>query len=202
MRGELRLSDTRPRGQKGGSEWRHAWQFKGPTVEEFRRILKGVEGTILHVCSGPSRIGVPGEITVDLHHPAADVRADARYLPFENVDAIVMDPPYGEKVWDLPTRQRVCCEALRTLKNGGIFALHAPWAPRFVTEAALIDVAYRVDSMIDFPHPFVCLSVWEKIGRSSHAKHLRESARRAGKGRRAKSARHAGETLDLGGADA
>jgi SAM-dependent methyltransferase len=181
-------ADRRPRTQKGGSHWRPSWAFKGPTVDQFRRILANIDGTVLHVCSGPSRIGVPGEITVDLHHPAADVRADARNLPFQEVAAVVMDPPYGEKVWDLPTRQRVCCEALRTLRHGGLFVLHAPWAPRFVTEAALLDVAYRIDSMIDFPHPFVALTVWQKTGRTSHQKHLREEARRNGKGRRTKPA--------------
>jgi len=149
--------DNRPR-TKDGFIYHEAWSFKENTAEMVQGLVDESEHPVVHVCSGPSRIG---DIRVDLFHPAADVRADARRLPFKGVPTILMDPPW---VGDAALRTCLMNGVFRALKPGGRLILYAPWVPipqLFRLERAWIRTGEKVRL---WPMPPVLLTVWTKIG--------------------------------------
>lgn len=98
---------------------------------------------------------------VDLHHPAADVHADARDLPFDDAafGTIIADPPFT--IQDLMERQAWITEMGRVARPGGQVILHAPWFPKPVWARDLLDVFVRTGFRYRLPHEAVIVSVWE-----------------------------------------
>ncbi|HWH08287.1 MAG TPA: hypothetical protein VNX21_03740, partial [Candidatus Thermoplasmatota archaeon] len=118
------LRDDRPRKGHGGLQYRQAWSFKDDAEDEIRRQLETCPRPVVHLCSGASRVG---DVHADIHHPGADVRADARRPPFRGVGTVVMDPP-----WKMPVdaRWEFVRGALSAIRPGGVLLLYAPWMPQ------------------------------------------------------------------------
>jgi SAM-dependent methyltransferase len=148
-------------------EWRPSWQFKGEETEErICAMLRGEPGLVLHACSGASKLG---DVTLDMSHAAAAVRADATAMPFRpgSFGAVVMDPPYNVPG---PVKARLVHECLRVTRQGGVFILHAPWFGA-LARLVLEDCAVRVDEGgRHWPRAPVMLTKWRVLrspGRAS-----------------------------------
>lgn len=122
------MTPTRPYAGTGKLHYREAWAFKGCTAELLNSILIDAPQPIVHLCSGSS---ILGDVRVDLVHPFAHVRADARRLPIRSQCAgtVIADPPWSAGALSLTDRQALCSEAGRILRHGGLFLLYAPWWP-------------------------------------------------------------------------
>lgn len=143
-----------------GVHFRAAWRFP-PGVEDFIAAqLHDAPRPILHAFCGSSRLG---DVRLDLVHPGADVRADARSLPFSDgsFGTILADPPFRMPGNDLVERQAVVREAGRVLRPGGVFLLHAPWMPAPLW-ADLENVWVRHQARHRLPGPAVLLTAWRK----------------------------------------
>jgi len=97
--------------------FRKAWRWPD-RIEKLIRSL--VKGSVLHVCSGDSKIG---SVRIDLYK-SADIKADMYHLPIrpQSFDTIVCDPP-----WNIPyhKRHRLLFELRDVLKPGGRLILNA-----------------------------------------------------------------------------
>lgn len=88
-------------------------QFKRTWVwskRETQLYAKYVVGSLLHVCSGLSRLG---DVRVDLLLPA-DVKADMAHLPVKSksFDTVIWDPP-----WIHPRNYRTVFEIVRVARK-------------------------------------------------------------------------------------
>lgn len=146
------------RTSKAHAFFRPAWKFPPGIQRQVEAVLVECPGPILNVCSGASRLG---DVRVDIVHPAADVQADARALPFpdESFGTVFIDPPYKMPGNDLVERQRVVSEAGRVIRPGGVLLLHAPWMPA-PGWADLEDVWVRHQVRHRLPGPAVLLTKW------------------------------------------
>lgn len=126
MMGSLQAEDNRRRDGHDGIRWRPAWQWPDEAEDKIKNELESAPEPVLHVCAGASRLG---DVRLDMYHPGADVRADAKALPFDDeaFGAVVIDPPFG--ISDPFERQAFITEAGRVLEPGGILLLYAPWFP-------------------------------------------------------------------------
>jgi hypothetical protein len=122
--GTLAAADRRARAATSQCEFRAGWSFKGNATATIDKMIADTEGPILHVCCGAAIL--PREdLRVDLYHPSADRAWDARFIDVEcakegiRPGVIVIDPPYGKKMWPLPYRQRVVNACMRALRGGG-----------------------------------------------------------------------------------
>lgn len=158
--------DDRLRSGRTGIRWRPAWIWPEATEVLIREQIEDVPGPVIHVCSGSSTLG---DVRIDLHHPRAQVHADARCLPLadESAGCVVMDPPWTIK--DLRERHRFVCEAGRVLQVGGVLLLYGPWMPR-PNWATLEDCWVRHQSRFRLPGPAPTITRWRKVHcrRSKH----------------------------------
>lgn len=154
MLGSLQAGDNRRRDGRDGIRWRPAWQWPDEAEDKIRDELTTTPEPVLHVCAGASTLG---DVTLDLYHPGADVRADAKQLPFEDESfgTVVMDPPFGVK--EVGERHKFIAEAGRVLGEDGILLLYAPWFPG-PTWAELEDVWVRTSSRHRLPHAAILLT--------------------------------------------
>lgn len=144
-------------GRTKGMHYREAWAFKGLTPELIADQLKTCPGPVYHIFSGSSELG---DVKVDLFHPAADFKADARKLPFpeRSVGTVLMDPPWAMPLGD---RQLVVSEAGRILRKDGILLLYGPWWPTPLW--AELDGAWvRVNGKHQLPFAPILLSRWRR----------------------------------------
>lgn len=123
---DLALRDTRPRDRRtapGRIEYLPTWEWPAGTNDFFEKLLRDAPRPIVNVCCGGNRLG---DVRADLVHPGADVRADARQIPFRGVGTVVMDPP-----WKIPPQdaQHYVEGAWNALRPGGWLLLYAPWQP-------------------------------------------------------------------------
>src|SRR3990167_26905 len=116
------LSDDRPRGTKGLS-YRKVWSFKGSTKAFIAQQLAECSRPVVHVFCGASRLG---DVLVDLHHPAAGVKAGAEKKAVKGLKTILADPPWGAA---LDVRARWMLGLTNALGPGGVLLLYAPWMP-------------------------------------------------------------------------
>jgi SAM-dependent methyltransferase len=152
------------RTSKAHAYFRPAWKFPPGIQRQVEAVLAHCPAPVLNVCAGSSRLG---DVKVDLCHPAADVRADARALPFpdRSFGTVFIDPPYRMPGNDLVERQHVVSEAGRVVRDGGVLLLHAPWMPA-PCWAQLEDVWVRHQARHRLPGPAVLLTKWRaKMGR-------------------------------------
>jgi len=111
--------------------WKHAfregWRWGKDTtdwfVQETSRL--DLERPVLHVCSGSSKLG---DVRVDAHHDAANLKGDMMALPFPDgaFPVIVCDPPYELNLQD---RCKLAKELARVHRPGGRLLWKAPWPP-------------------------------------------------------------------------
>lgn len=161
MKVKLMAQDKRiksGRTSKGHAYFRPAWKFPVGVQRQVEAILAECPKPVLNVCSGSSRLG---DTRVDLCHPAADIQADARSLPFADgsFGTVFIDPPYKMPGNDLVERQAVVSEAGRVVAPNGVFLLHAPWMPAPLW-ADLEDVWVRHQVRHRLPGPAVLLTKW------------------------------------------
>lgn len=163
------MRDTRPRSRRvnrgsGGIKFRKAWKYKGRTEELLREILATAPRPVLHVCSGSSSLG---DVLVDIDHAKADVKGDARNLPFRNVGTVLIDPPYH---MPLDERARFVAGCLAAIRPGGLFILHAPWMPREKKGFVLEDVEVRKPGKgLGFPQAPILVSIY-RVGKLKKSK--------------------------------
>lgn len=144
--------------------FRLTWTFKGDAIPRILELLKDVPHPWIHGCCGSAVI--PGEDRrLDLHHPSGehiDMAEIDRHI--QGAGAIIIDPPYSEAAWDLPTRQKVVSACARALRPGGRLIIHAPWQPRFPRRLMrLVEPMFlRDDAKLDFPMPPVLLCAYER----------------------------------------
>lgn len=138
--------------------YREAWAWKGTTEGWLEQQLATAPRPHLHVCSGSSALG---DVTVDLAHPDAMVRGDARALPVKDRSAgtVLMDPPWRMLMAE---KQAFITEAGRVLRPGGLLLLYAPWWPTPLW-AELEQAWVRVNGKHQLPFPAVLLSRWRKL---------------------------------------
>lgn len=122
----LKLADRRPRDRRtrpGQIEYLPTWQWPKGTNAFFEDLLRDAPRPIANVCCGGNRLG---DVRADVVHPNADVRADARNLPFRDVGTVVLDPP-----WKIPPQeaQHYIEGTWKALRVGGWLLLYAPWQP-------------------------------------------------------------------------
>ncbi len=153
------------RGEKlAPAAFRLAWTFKGDAIPKIQQLLEGVPHPWIHGCCGSAVI--PGEDRrIDLYHPSGepiDLQEIDKHV--QGAGAIIIDPPYPESAWDLPTRQRVVSACARALAVGGRLIVHAPWQPRFPRRyMRLVEPSFlRDDAKLDFPMPPVLLCAYER----------------------------------------
>lgn len=177
---ELAASDVRGQKQPPAA-FRPAWRFKGDAIPRIQQLLEGVPHPWVHGCCGSATI--PGEDRrVDLYHPSGESIDLAEIdLHMQEVGAIIIDPPYPEGAWDLPTRQRVVSACARALRVGGRLIVHAPWQPRFPRRyMRLVEPSFlRDDAKLDFPMPPVLLCGYVKQP-DPPSRRRRAAARKAG----------------------
>lgn len=168
--GSLHQDKRLPSGRTG-IHWRPAWIWPDATEDLIQEQLQTCPPPVVHVCSGSSRVG---DLRIDLHHPGADVHADARRLPLadESAGTILMDPPWT--IQDLRERHRFVCEAGRVLAIDGVFLLYGPWMPR-PTWATLESAWIRNQQRFRLPGSAITLTRWRKVHsrRSKHEEALR-----------------------------
>lgn len=157
----IQSSDNRLRSgrtAKAHAFFRPAWKFPVGIQRQVEAVLRECPGPVLNACAGSSRLG---DVRVDLVHPAVDVKADVRVLPFADASfgTVFIDPPYRMEGNDLVQRQRVVSEAGRVLRPGGVLLLHAPWMPAPLW-ADLEDVWVRHQVRHRLPGPAVLLTKW------------------------------------------
>lgn len=163
------MSDNRPTSRRvnrgsGGIKFRKAWKFKGRTAELLREILATAPRPIVHVCCGSSSLG---DVLVDIDHANADVKGDARQLPFRDVGTVLMDPPYQ---MPLDERARFVAGCLATIRPGGLFILHAPWMPREKKGLTLEDAEIRKPGKgLGFPQAPIIVSIY-RVGKLRSSK--------------------------------
>lgn len=152
-------ADQGNRTGRTGIHWRKAWIWPDETEDLILEQLEDAPRPVVNVCSGSKTIG---DLNIDLHHPRADVHADARCLPLadESVGTVVMDPPWT--IQCLRERHRFVCEAGRVLEMGGVLLLYGPWMPR-PTWAELEDVWVRNQTRYRLPGSAITLTRWRKI---------------------------------------
>jgi hypothetical protein len=159
--------DNGNRSGRTGIHWRPAWEWPDKTKALILELLEDAPHPILNVCSGATTLG---DVTVDLHHPRADVHADARCLPLgdETVGTVLMDPPWT--IQDFRERHRFVCEAGRVLDTGGLLLIYAPWMPR-PTWAELEGAWVRNQTRYRLPSAPVLVTKWRKVHtrRDKHA---------------------------------
>lgn len=147
----MKLVDDRIAPRSTTMRYRSAWGFERPVRDLVRSWLEDCESPVVHVCSGASNIG---DVQIDLFHPSADVRADARQLPVDHVPTIVCDPPWGLRAWCMKTRMQAVAEAVRVLEPGGKLIWYAPWVPAanaLTLEEALVRELGHVSKPVNPP---------------------------------------------------
>jgi hypothetical protein len=123
----MKLVDDRVAPRSSSMRYRPAWGFKRPVRDIVRSwINEHCESPVIHLCSGASNIG---DVQIDLYHPSADVRGDARALPVDDVPTILCDPPWSLKSWCMKTRMKVVAEVVDAIHPGGHLIWYAPWVP-------------------------------------------------------------------------
>lgn len=163
----LAASDRRAQAAKSECEFRDGWEFKGDAVERIDEMMAGTPGPVIHVCCGAGYLKRE-DLRVDLYHPSADRAWDAQQLDKRLAEegivagVIVMDPPFGKKMWDLAKRQRVVNACMRSLPPGGLFIVHAPWQPKFNKVAEVERFMWRRDTNLGFPDSPVLLVAYRK----------------------------------------
>lgn len=164
--------DNLNRTGRTGLHWRKAWIWPMETETLILEQLEDVPRPVVHVCSGSKTMG---DLTIDLHHPRADVHADARQLPLEDESAgcVLMDPPWTIK--DLRERHAFIREAGRILQVGGIFLLYGPWMPS-PTWARLDRAWIRDQTSFRLPGSAITFTRWKKV-HSRRTKHEEALAR-------------------------
>lgn len=144
--------------------FRPAWRFKGDAIPRIIELLEDVPHPWIHGCCGSAVI--PGEDRrIDLFHPSGeDIDMAEIDKHVQGAGAIIIDPPYPEKAWDLPMRQRVVSACARALRPGGRLIVHTPWQPRFPRRymRRVDPVFIRDDAKLDFPMPNVVLAAYER----------------------------------------
>lgn len=173
MSAGLVMEDRRMVSGRTGSRWRPVWGWGKETEAFMREVLQDAPRPILHAGCGASRVG---DIRLDLHHPGADLKADCRDLPFEDgtIGTVVQDPPWT--VAGLQDREKWVQEAKRVLRVGGLYVVHAPWAPARPT-LEFVSGFIRDDSMFNgFPRSPILITAWRKRsnGTRRHAIEVRE----------------------------
>jgi len=102
--------------------FRKAWRWPERIEKLIRSLMKG---SVLHVCSGDSKLG---SVRIDLYKEA-DIKADMFHLPIrpQSFDTVICDPP-----WKTPyhKRPRLLFELRDALKPGGRLILNAPFLAR------------------------------------------------------------------------
>src|SRR6185295_19795359 len=91
MRSDNSRSAPRIGRQRGGA-YVEAWSWSAPVDAFVREVIE--ERPLLNVCSGASDFG---DVTMDKHHPRADVQGDWLSLPFgdDSFAAVFSDPPWN-----------------------------------------------------------------------------------------------------------
>lgn len=162
---ETTLATADVRGKKAPpASFRESWRFKGDAIPRILQLLEGVPHPWIHGCCGTAVI--PGEDRrIDLHHPSGEPLDMAEIdQHIQGAGAIIIDPPYTEKAWDLPLRQRIVSASARALRPGGRLIVHAPWQPRFPRAYMRLMEPFfmRDDAKLDFPMPPVLLCAYER----------------------------------------
>jgi hypothetical protein len=163
------MQDRRVKTGRHGAKWRPIWGWGKDTEAFMREVLQDAPRPVVHVGCGASRIG---DVRLDLHHPGADIKADARALPLADgyAGTVIHDPPWTVEV--LPEREKWVQEAKRVLRVGGLYVLHAPWAPARPTMR--FEKAFLRDDTDwnSFPRSPVLITVWRK--RSNGTRRIKE----------------------------
>jgi len=160
---ELAVNDVRGR-KLSPAAFRKTWRFKGDAIPRILQLMEGAPHPWIHGCCGSAII--PGEDRrIDLYHPSGesiDMAEIDKHI--QGAGAIIIDPPYSEGAWDLPTRQRVGSACARALRPGGRLIVHAPWQPRFPRAYMReLDPCFkRDDAKLDFPQAPVLIVGYER----------------------------------------
>lgn len=151
-------ADNHHRSARTGIEWRPAWIWPDETEDLVADLVEDAPTPVLHVASGSSLVG---DIRLDLHHPAADVHADATQLPLESnsVGTVIADPPFT--IQDLMERQAWVSEMGRVARD--LVILHAPWFPKPSWAEDLREAYIRTGFRHRLPYSPVVISVWEVL---------------------------------------
>jgi hypothetical protein len=154
------MQDSRLKTGRTGTRWRPIWGWGKETETFMREVLRDAPRPIVHVGCGSSRVG---DLRLDFSHPGADMLADSRELPLADgsVGTVICDPPWT--VAGLQDREKWVQEAKRVLRVGGLYVVHAPWAPARPT-LEFVAGYLRDDSMFNgFPRSPILLTVWRKL---------------------------------------
>lgn len=150
--------DTRPvKGRAnapGRVVWHPAWRWPKDTRAFVRRLVDEAPKPVVHFCSGSSDVG---DVRVDLHHPAATVRADARMPPFRGIGTALIDPPWNVKP---EHRFQLMNAVIDTVRPGGQLLLIAPWLVQRTRKLELRDVwvrTHRLKRGQPFPGLTLCV---------------------------------------------